>query len=210
MTARAGVVAGLALVSAVCAPKPPPAPPAPPPQRTELVALAPDPETGETGRLEISSGTSTVELTTARSSTFVTPTGLAPATSMAAAEFDRVFGPVIKTLPPPAVEFSLFFETGGDTLTAASQRLLPEIVAAARGRAAPRVSVIGHTDPTDVAAANIALGLRRAQAIRTVLLTAGVDASLIEIASHGEADPLVRTPDNTAEPKNRRVEVTVR
>jgi outer membrane protein OmpA-like peptidoglycan-associated protein len=41
------------------------------------------------------------------------------------------------------------------------------------------------------------------------LLNAGKSLT-IEVTSHGERNPLVQTPDNTAEPKNRRVEVTVR
>ena len=35
-------------------------------------------------------------------------------------------------------------------------------------------------------------------------------APTIEATTHGEADLLVKTPDNTPEPRNRRVEITVR
>lgn len=75
---------------------------------------------------------------------------------------------------------------------------------------APEVSVIGHTDTTGPAALNAALGLQRAMAIRDLLVEAGLAADLIDVVSHGEADLLVPTPDDTAEPRNRRVEVTVR
>jgi outer membrane protein OmpA-like peptidoglycan-associated protein len=74
----------------------------------------------------------------------------------------------------------------------------------------PEVSVIGDTDTQGDAGQNVTLGLRRAGIIRDLLVSAGIDSSRIEIASHGEADPVVPTPDNTAEPRNRRVEVTVR
>jgi len=43
-----------------------------------------------------------------------------------------------------------------------------------------------------------------------MLIEVGLDASLIETTSHGEADLLVPTADNVAEPRNRRVEITVR
>ena len=46
--------------------------------------------------------------------------------------------------------------------------------------------------------------------MRDLLVAAGLDAALVEVASHGESNPLVPTPDNTAEARNRRVEVTVR
>jgi outer membrane protein OmpA-like peptidoglycan-associated protein len=60
------------------------------------------------------------------------------------------------------------------------------------------------------AASNIELGLRRANAIRSVLIDAGVDAALIEATSHGEADLLVKTTDEVPEPRNRRVNITVK
>jgi outer membrane protein OmpA-like peptidoglycan-associated protein len=33
---------------------------------------------------------------------------------------------------------------------------------------------------------------------------------MIEITSHGESDPLVQTPDGVREPRNRRVELSIR
>jgi outer membrane protein OmpA-like peptidoglycan-associated protein len=39
---------------------------------------------------------------------------------------------------------------------------------------------------------------------------AGLDASTVEVTSHGETDLLVKTPDETPEPRNRRVEIAVR
>jgi outer membrane protein OmpA-like peptidoglycan-associated protein len=72
------------------------------------------------------------------------------------------------------------------------------------------VAVIGHTDTTGSAAGNFALGLKRAQMIQNLLVNEGLDASLIEVTSLGESDPLVRTADEVLEPRNRRVEISVR
>ena len=48
-------------------------------------------------------------------------------------------------------------------------------------------------------------------AVRRDLLTqAGLDASTINVTSLGEADLLIKTPDETPEPRNRRVEIAVR
>jgi outer membrane protein OmpA-like peptidoglycan-associated protein len=60
------------------------------------------------------------------------------------------------------------------------------------------------------ASANHALGLKRAAAVRNLLISAGLDASRIEVSSLGETDPLVSTKDETAEPRNRRVDITMR
>ena len=46
--------------------------------------------------------------------------------------------------------------------------------------------------------------------VRTLLIDAGLDQAAIEVTSHGEAALLVTTPDETYEPRNRRVEITIR
>ncbi len=57
---------------------------------------------------------------------------------------------------------------------------------------------------------NVALGLKRAVTVRDLLVAAGLDPSTVEVTSHGEGDLLIQTPDETPEPRNRRVEITVR
>jgi outer membrane protein OmpA-like peptidoglycan-associated protein len=54
------------------------------------------------------------------------------------------------------------------------------------------------------------LGLKRAASIKNILVSDGVDPSGIEVVSHGEDNPSIETEDNVAEPRNRRVEITVR
>jgi hypothetical protein len=74
----------------------------------------------------------------------------------------------------------------------------------------PRVTVIGHTDTTGSAASNVELGLRRANVVRALLVDVGIDPAAIDVTSHGEATLLVPTADEVFEPKNRRVEISVR
>lgn len=176
-----------------------------------MVALAPDPESGEVGALSVGTADGVVALdrpylaTTLAAGAPPTPPAVLPAD-----EVQRLFGDALAALPPPARRYLLYFDTGGDTLTAESRALVPEILSTVRGRPVPEVSVVGHTDTTGAAAANVDLGLRRATLIRDLLVGAGLDSRLVEVASHGETNPVVRTPDNTAEARNRRVEVTVR
>ena len=70
--------------------------------------------------------------------------------------------------------------------------------------------VVGHTDTTGPAAGNLALGFKRGSAIRDLLVEAGLDRSAVEVISAGERSLLVPTPDGTLEPRNRRVQITVR
>jgi outer membrane protein OmpA-like peptidoglycan-associated protein len=95
-------------------------------------------------------------------------------------------------------------------LTDESRALVPDILAAVKAFPVPEVAVVGHTDTLGDAKANVALGLKRATSVQRLLVTAGLDPSIIEVRSHGEVDPVVKTPDNRAEPRNRRVEIVVR
>lgn len=207
MTRLAACVA-TALIATSCA-RPVPEPPRQPAR--DLVALAADPETGDVGRLTVSTPAGKVELIERNASTTVT-NGAAPTspTVMSDADVQAVFGAALAVQAPAALRFLLYFELGGDTLTDESRAQLPDVMGAVRRRVAPDVSVIGHTDTTGTAGSNAALGLQRATLIRDQLLKAGLDAELIEVVSHGESDPLVPTADSIAEAKNRRVEVIVR
>jgi outer membrane protein OmpA-like peptidoglycan-associated protein len=104
----------------------------------------------------------------------------------------------------------LYFRFESDELTDQSRALVPRILEALKNRPFPDLAIVGHTDTTGSAASNIELGLKRANAIRALLVAAGVSASVIEVTSHGESDLLVKTADGVLEPRNRRVEITIR
>ena len=69
-----------------------------------------------------------------------------------------------------------------------------------------RVSLEGHTDERGSREYNLALGQRRADAVRQSLTLLGVNVSQIESVSFGEEKPEVLGSDETAYAKNRRVE----
>jgi outer membrane protein OmpA-like peptidoglycan-associated protein len=180
------------------------------PARTTIVLL-PDPGRGTVGRAVVSSMSETADLAMARASTSVSagqPPG--PVTVMSEADAQLAFADVLSTLPLPARNFTLFFRFESNELTAESAALVPQILQAVKDQRVPEVAVIGHTDTTGAAASNFELALQRARTVRKLLLDAGIDGSLIDVTSHGEADPLVPTADQTYEPRNRRTEITVR
>jgi outer membrane protein OmpA-like peptidoglycan-associated protein len=53
----------------------------------------------------------------------------------------------------------------------------------------------------------MALSLRRADSVRSSLISGGVSADKITVAGRGESEPAVPTADGVREPKNRRVEI---
>ena len=207
---RSPAIASIALVlfAVACgSPAPVLAPRAP----RDLIVLTTDPEDGTLGEVSVTTPQGSVALTRANESVQV-HLGSAPGTPaiLSAADLHRLFGDALAVLPPPARRFVLYFELGSDILTSESRALVPAILATVQSRVRPDVSIVGHTDATGTADANVALGQRRADLVRDLLTAAGLDGGLVEVASHGETNPLVPTPDNTAEPRNRRVDVTVR
>jgi outer membrane protein OmpA-like peptidoglycan-associated protein len=176
-----------------------------------LIALLPDPESGTTGRARVSNEFGSVNLSAPRAATRVTADGLpGPVNSISEADVARLFGDALAALPPAPRHFTLYFRFESDALTEQSTALVPAILMAVRELAVPEVVVVGHTDTMGDPKANVALGLKRAISVRSVLVDAGLAPSTVDVNSHGEADLLVKTPNNTPEPRNRRVEITVR
>ena len=176
-----------------------------------LVVLLPDAVTGVVGRATFTSSSGSADLSAARDSITASANApLAPVTVMSEAEVRRIFGAALAALPPAPSRFTLFFRFESDEPTAESRALVPDVLKAVKGRPVPEVSVVGHTDTTGTSASNLELGLRRANMVRSLLVAAGLDASLIELASHGESELLVPTVDEVLEPRNRRVEISVR
>lgn len=200
-----GVLVGALTIA--CGPKrvPAPAPPAP-----ALVVLLPDAD-GKVGRVRVVNEFGSTELSAARQAVNATADRRPGAVStMSEADVNRLFGSAIAALPQPPRYFTLYFQFESDRLTDASRALLPEILKTVKERSMPEVTVVGHTDTMGSPQANIQLGLKRASTVRTILVEAGLDPALVEVTSHGEADLLMRTPDRTPEPHNRRVEISVR
>lgn len=205
--ARAMLAAAAALAAA-CGPQRVATPAAP----RDLVVLAAHPEDGPLGAATVESAGATATLAEQPGASVTVTAGQPPPPPVVLppAEIARIFGDVLAIIPPPARRFVLYFELGDATLTAESRALLPEILALVTARGRPDVSVVGHTDTTGAADSNVALGLRRATTVRDLLTGAGLEAALVEIASHGESNPIEPTADNVENARNRRVEVTVR
>jgi outer membrane protein OmpA-like peptidoglycan-associated protein len=190
-----------------CAKQVPPQTPTPP--RVQVVLLE-DAESEVPSAAVVETPSGTVTLTTAFQSTEVTSNRApAPPVTLDAAQVQREFGSVLASLPADPNRFNLYFGTASE-LTDESRAMLPEVIKTVAARTIPEVTVIGHTDTTGSAEDNYKLGLERAEAVKALIVQAGLDASVIQVESHGEADLLHKTADNTAEPRNRRVEITVR
>ena len=130
--------------------------------------------------------------------------------TMAPQDIDKMFGAALAVQPAPPVRFILHFRQGSTELTPESKSQLDNIIAVIKERQSNDISVVGHTDRVGSKSANLKLSLARARRVKALLTAAGLDAAILEVTSHGEANPLVHTADEVAEPQNRRVEVTIR
>lgn len=171
------------------------------------VALLPSPE-GSLGKVVVQGQRGEQVLTRAQQGVLLD--GSKPPFDVSDEQLQRDFGAAMRARPALPEQFLLYFETGGAELTAESQALLQRIVERAKARPTVDMSVIGHSDTQGAADANEALALTRANAIAGQLRTLGLGNALMAIESHGERNLLVPTPDETPEPRNRRVEVTLR
>jgi outer membrane protein OmpA-like peptidoglycan-associated protein len=194
-------------IAAACGPKRIAAPVRP---GQDLVVLLQDSDTKRTGAATVSNPLGSVDLDGEREAALAVP-GRAPVpTKVSDADFNRLFGDALSALPPAPRRFTLFFRFESDELTDESQALIPEVLAAVKEHVVQDVIVIGHTDTMGTQPANYGLGLKRAMTVRNILVAAGLSASSIEVTSVGELDPLVKTADETPEPRNRRVDIAVR
>ena len=175
-----------------------------------LVVLLPDSDTGSTGRAIVSNQSGSANLASERDATMAAPDRRPTVGKLSKADVKNIFGDALSALPPPSRRFTLFFRFESDELTDESRALVPEILKTVKEHSVPDVVVVGHTDTMGTQQANFDLGLKRAIMVRTLLVEAGLDVSTIDVTSHGELDLLVKTADETAEPRNRRVDISVR
>ena len=109
--------------------------------------------------------------------------------------------------PPPARNFLVFFDFDKSTLTPRAMDIVKEAASVAKAGQNARVTCTGHTDTAGPANYNMALSLRRANAVKSELVRNGLTADQIAVIGRGESEPLVPTADGVREPQNRRVEI---
>jgi outer membrane protein OmpA-like peptidoglycan-associated protein len=175
-----------------------------------MFVLLPD-QDGNVGSIEVTNdkGSSVVD----KQGECVTVAGSSKpqaAPAMNEEQIRATFGEALAAEPLQPRSFLLYFKTDSFKLTNDSAALLQPILNAIHKTQSRDISVIGHTDRAGSKEYNLTLSAKRAQTVCDLLVKKGVDASIIQVSSHGEGNPLVPTADNVKEPRNRRVEVIIR
>jgi peptidoglycan-associated lipoprotein len=120
--------------------------------------------------------------------------------------------PVVKAPEPPpavksapAVQFEdVYFDFDKADLRPDARQALNANVQVLRSNGQLRFTVEGHCDERGVNEYNLALGERRARAVRDYLVAAGIDPTRISIISYGKERPFVLGHDESAWKLNRR------
>ena len=125
------------------------------------------------------------------------------------------FGAPAAAPPPPmaapaaAPSFMVFFDWDRSNLSQQALNTIRQAADQFKATGKARITATGHADRSGPEDYNMALSLRRANAVKDALVRDGVPATAISVIGKGETQPLVQTADGVREPQNRRVEIVL-
>jgi outer membrane protein OmpA-like peptidoglycan-associated protein len=165
---------------------------------------------GHVGKIVVQGSGATRVIDTAYGAERVLPSGRMETSRLTAAQVNEAFGATLAALPGKPMSFMLYFLEGRDELTDDSRAEVERVIGELKRRPLPDIMAIGHTDTVGSDEFNDRLSLARAPRMRELLVALGIPAERIEAAGRGKRELLVPTEDNVPEPRNRRVEISVR
>jgi outer membrane protein OmpA-like peptidoglycan-associated protein len=104
---------------------------------------------------------------------------------------------------------SVLFATGKSDLLPIAREKLNEVAKALKDQGFKRLVVEGYTDSRGGVDSNMALSQRRADAVRSHLVSQGIQADLVTAVGKGEANPVADNQTAEGRANNRRVEIIV-
>ena len=176
--------------------------------RQSLFVVLPNPD-GSSGAVTIEDAQKSVVLDQPYAAGEVR-NGIAAPVKVDQAQVQQIFGNALAAQPVLPSHFVLYFEKDSNTLTPESQRQYQAVFADIKRRPVYEVEVIGHTDTLGNPPHNQQLSMSRAEMVRDRLVHDGLNPKSISVAGRGQLDLAIPTADQVAEPRNRRVEITVR
>ena len=102
------------------------------------------------------------------------------------------------------VKDRVFFATNKSTLTTASRDTLRKQAAWMRKKKDLKFTIEGHADERGTREYNLALGERRANAVKDYLMTYGISSSRLSVISYGKERPVNSGSNPLAWSQNRR------
>lgn len=159
-------------------------------------------------------GCSSVAMTDTSGTTGSTATAAAPvdntpppAAPVAAPAATAPAAPATQADSIANVEKLIYFDYDSSAIKPEFRSVIEAHARYLQGNTARTVTIAGHADERGGTEYNLALGQRRADALRQMLVMLGVNASQIETISYGKEKPAVRGSNEAAWSKNRRDEI---
>lgn len=106
-----------------------------------------------------------------------------------------------------AALYGITFLPGRADIAPQSVITLREVFAMMQDNPGWRIRIEGHTDSTGSKAANLALSMKRAQAVVDYLVNRGVKRARLEAAGRGDYDPVADNSTEAGRTRNRRIEL---
>jgi outer membrane protein OmpA-like peptidoglycan-associated protein len=125
-------------------------------------------------------------------------------------EVNEEFSSALAARPIPPQSYTLYFVSDSDQLTPESKSQFEAVFTEISRRKAAEIVVTGHTDTVGGLEYNDNLSLERAKFVEKLFAARGLSPDSMTAVGRGKRELLVQTPDNTQEPRNRRVVITVR
>jgi OOP family OmpA-OmpF porin len=104
---------------------------------------------------------------------------------------------------------NVFFDTGKSTLRPESNKALDDLVSFMLHKKSMKIEIAGHSDNVGDKAGNEKLSGERAKAVKTYLVTKGVEAARVEFKGYGDSQPIAPNDTPEGRQKNRRTEVRI-
>ena len=102
----------------------------------------------------------------------------------------------------------IYFDFDDSTLSQVSKNTLINFLNKNKNKLS-RYIIFGHTDTKGAYDYNLNLSLKRAKAVKEILLNQGIFEKNVSVLGKGENQLAVSTPDETKHPANRRAEVKI-
>ena len=102
---------------------------------------------------------------------------------------------------------TVYFEFDKFNLNIKSLQTLKSAVAAMQDNPSIKITISGHADERGTREYNLALGQRRAEAVRDYFAVNGISNNRIKVKSYGEEKPLSNGSNESSYSKNRRAEI---
>lgn len=109
-----------------------------------------------------------------------------------------------------AVAADVTYDTGSAVLKPQAMAALDKLAGTMGDYNATVIHVVGHTDSVGSPQSNQSLSERRAASVASYLISRGVPAQRMREEGRGERELLIRTADNSNEPRNRRVDIVIK